>query len=213
MIRKLVFGWLFFAGLFAPFAVPAQESAPDALVKGVTNDVLAIVRADREIQSGNTQRAIDLVEQKVLPHFNFARMTQLAVGRDWRQATPDQQKQLTQEFKTLLVRTYSNALTSYKNQSIDFKPVRMQPTDSDVTVRSEVRQPGAQPIGIDYSLEKNSGGWKVYDVTVGGVSLVTNYRESFAAEVRRGGVDGLIKSLRSKNQSLAEKNAKGTAAK
>jgi phospholipid transport system substrate-binding protein len=213
MIRKLVIGGLLAAGLLAPLAVPAQDSAPDALVKGVTNDVLAIVRQDKEIQSGNTQRAMALVEQKVLPHFDFAHMTRLAAGRDWRTATPDQQKDLTQEFKTLLVRTYSNSLTTYKNQTIDFKPTRMQPGDTEATVRAEVKQPGAPPIGIDYNLEKTAEGWKVYDVTVGGVSLVTNYRESFAAEVRKSGIDGLVKSLRMRNQSLAEKNAKEPAAK
>ncbi len=194
----------FFAALAALFFVlpatgVAQESAPDALVKNVTNDVLNIVRQDKEIQSGSTQRAVELVQEKVLPHFNFSRMTALAVGRDWRQATPEQKKTLTEEFRTLLVRTYSNALTEYKNQTIDFRPTRMQPGDTDVTVRSEVKQPGAQPIGIDYAIEKGSDGWKVYDVVVGGVSLVTNYRESFAAEVRNGGIDGLIKSLQSKN--------------
>jgi phospholipid transport system substrate-binding protein len=213
MIRKLVFGWLLAAGLMAPCAVPAQDSAPDALVKSVTSDVLAIVRQDKDIQSGNTQRAIDLVEQKVLPHFDFAHMTRLAVGRDWRSATPEQQKELTQEFQTLLVRTYSNSLTAYRNQTIEFRPTRMQPTDTEVTVRSQVKQPGAQPIAIDYSLEKKADAWKVYDVTVGGVSLVTNYRDSFATEVRNGGIDGLVKSLRTRNQNLAERNAKGPADK
>jgi phospholipid transport system substrate-binding protein len=184
-----------------PATASAQTVGPDQLVKGVTNDVLTIVRQDKEIQSGNTKRAVELVEQKVLPHFNFARMTALAVGRDWRQAKPEQQKSLTDEFRTLLVRTYSNALTQYKNQTIDFKPLRMQPTDTDVTVRTEVKQPGAQPVSIDYALEKSADQWKVYDVVVGGVSLVTNYRESFAAEVRSSGIDGLIKSLRTKNSA------------
>lgn len=196
----------FFAALAAlscllPLTSGAQELAPDALVKNVTNDVLTIVRQDKDIQAGSTQRAVELVEQKVLPHFNFSRMTALAVGRDWRQATPEQQATLTNEFRTLLVRTYSNALTQYKNQTIDFKALRLQPSDTDVTVRTEVKQPGAQAIGIDYAIEKGTEGWKVYDVVVGGVSLVTNYRQSFAAEVRGGGIDGLIKSLRSKNSS------------
>jgi len=206
---KLLLGWLAVASMLLPFSVSAQESAPDALVKSVTNDVLAIVRQDKEIQSGNTKRAIELVEQKVSPHFNFARMTQLAVGRDWRKADPQQQAALSQEFKTLLVRTYSNALTSYKNQVIEFRPTRMQPSDTDVTVRTEVKQPGARPISIDYSLEQNSEAWKVYDVVVAGVSLVTNYRESFASEVRNGGIDGLIKSLQKKNADLEAKAAQG----
>lgn len=204
-MKRLLLCWFAAASLMLPLGLQAQETQPDVLVKSVTNDVLAIVRQDKEIQSGNTQRAIGLVEQKVLPHFDFAHMTRLAVGRDWRQATSAQQKQLTDEFRTLLVRTYSNALTSYKNQSIIFKPLRLQAGESDVLVRSEVRQPGAQPVSIDYSLEKQTAGWKVYDVIVGGVSLVTNYRETFAAEVRNGGLDGLIKSLQSKNQNLASK--------
>lgn len=204
MIRSFIAA---LAVLLMPFTVGAQELAPDVLVKNVTNDVLAIVRQDKDIQAGSTRRAVELVEQKVLPHFNFARMTALAVGRDWRQATPEQRKILTNEFRTLLVRTYSNALTEYRNQTIDFKPLRMQPSDTDVTVRTEVRQPGAQPISIDYALEKGSEGWKVYDVVVGGVSLVTNYRESFAAEVRSGGIDGLIKSLQAKNSSGAAPRA------
>jgi phospholipid transport system substrate-binding protein len=193
--------------LGAALSMPAagQDNAPDVLVKTVTNDVLAIVREDKDIQSGSTKRAMELVEQKVLPHFNFTRMTQLAVGRDWRQASPEQQKQLVAEFKTLLVRTYSNALTGYRNQVISFKPARFQPSDTEVTVRTEVKQPGAQPVSIDYSLRKEDDGWKVYDVVVANVSLVTNYRESFAAEVRSGGIDGLIKALQNRNKSLEAK--------
>lgn len=204
-MKKLLSAWLILASLVLPLAASAEVNAPDALVKSVTNDVLAIVRQDKEIQSGNTQRAIDLVEQKVLPHFDFTHMTRLAVGRDWRQASAQQQKTLTDEFRTLLVRTYSNALTSYKNQTIVFRPTRLQPSDTEATVRSEVRQPGAQPVAIDYSLEKLGEEWKVYDVVVGGVSLVTNYRESFGSEVRSAGIDGLIKSLQTKNKSLAPK--------
>lgn len=195
--------------LGAALSLPAagQDNAPDVMVKTVTNDVLAIVREDKDIQSGSTKRAIELVEQKVLPHFNFTRMTQLAVGRDWRQASPEQQKQLVAEFKTLLVRTYSNALTGYRNQVISFKPTRFQPSDTEVTVRTEVKQPGAQPVSIDYSLQKEADSWKVYDVVVANVSLVTNYRESFAAEVRSGGIEGLIKALQNRNKSLEAKAA------
>ncbi|MBA3902663.1 MAG: hypothetical protein C0522_03155 [Rhodocyclaceae bacterium] len=188
--------------LLLPAGVGAQETAPDVLVKNVTTEVLDIIRKDKDIQSGSTKRAIELVEQKVLPHFNFTRMTALALGKEWRKATPDQQKVLTEEFRTLLVRTYSNALTAYKNQSVDYLPFRMQPGDADVTVRTHIHQPGGKPITLDYSLEKLAQGWKVYDVVVGGVSLVTNYRESFSAEVRNGGIDGLIKSLQAKNRSM-----------
>lgn len=188
--------------LLLPAGAQAQETAPDTLVKNVTTEVLDIIRKDKEIQSGSTKRAIELVEQKVLPHFNFPRMTALALGKEWRKATPDQQKVLTEEFRTLLVRTYSNALTAYKNQTVDYLPFRMQPGDTDVTVRTHIHQPGGKPITLDYSLEKLAQGWKVYDVVVGGVSLVTNYRESFSTEVRNGGIDGLIKSLQAKNRSL-----------
>lgn len=181
----------------------ADDAAPDALVKDVTNDVLAIVRQDKAIQSGDTRRAVELVEAKVLPHFNFKRMTALAVGKEWRQATPAQQDQLTEAFKVLLVRTYSNAITQYRDQVIDFKPLRTQPEDTDVQVRTEVKQPGAKAVQIDYSLEKTASGWKVYDVVVAGVSLVTNYRGSFAQEIKSGGVDGLIKSLQTKNRESA----------
>lgn len=191
------------ASLLLPVSVQAQETAPDALVKNVTTEVLEIIRTDKDIKAGNTQRVIDLVEKKVLPHFNFARMTALAVGRDWRQASPAQQKALTDEFRDLLVRTYSNALTAYKNETVDFRPFKMQPGETDVTVRTQIHQPGArQPIALDYSLEKNGNSWKVYDVVVAGVSLVTNYRSSFATEIRNGGIDGLIKTLKAKNSSL-----------
>ncbi len=183
-------------------AIAADPAAPDALVKGVTDDVIAIVRQDKAIQSGDTRKAVELVETRVLPYFDFAHMTRLAVGKDWKQASPEQKTVLTQEFKTLLVRTYSNALTQYRNQQIDFKPLKAKPEDTDVVVRTEVRQPGAKPVQIDYNLEKLADGWKVYDVLVAGVSLVTNYRDSFGQEVRTGGIDGLIKSLKDKNKQL-----------
>ncbi|MDK9703155.1 MAG: ABC transporter substrate-binding protein [Sulfuritalea sp.] len=188
-------------GLLVAATAMAQEVAPDALVKDVTNEVLEIVRKDKDIQSGNTKKAIDLVEAKVLPHFNFTRMTQLALARDWRQASPAQQKTLTDEFHTLLVRTYSKALTEYKNQTIAFKPFTLKAGETDVRVRTEIRQSGAgKNIELDYWLEKSAAGWKVYDIEVGGISLVTNYRESFATEVRNGGIEGLIKSLQTKNK-------------
>jgi phospholipid transport system substrate-binding protein len=188
------------AGLLVMVGAGAQEIAPDALVRGVANDVLDIVRKDKEIQAGNTRKAVELAEAKVLPHFNFPHMTALAVGKDWRQANPTQQKALIDEFRTLLVRTYSKALTEYRNQNIDFKPLKMQAADTDVTVRSLVNQPGNKPVQIDYNLEKTDRGWKVYDISVAGISLVTNYRGSFAQEVSAGGIDGLIAALRTKNK-------------
>lgn len=203
---RLITSLLFAVSLLPGFAV-AQNAAPDALVKTVTDEVLQIVRTDKAIQSGSTSRAIDLVEQKVLPHFDFMHMTRLAVGKDWRSASPDQQKALAGEFKTLLVRTYSNALTSYKDQAVDFKPFKMQSSDTDVLVRSEIRQPTGRPVQLDYNLAKETGGWKVYDVIVAGVSLVTNYREQFAQEVRAGGIDGLVKSLKKRNAELSASNS------
>jgi phospholipid transport system substrate-binding protein len=195
---------LAFAALAASAPAFAQDAqTPDGLVKTVTQDVIAIVKQDKDIQAGNTAKTIALVEEKVLPHFNFTRMTALAMGVNWRKATPEQQKQLVDQFRTLLVRTYSTALAAYRNQTIEFKPLRAQAADADVTVRSEVRQSGTEPVSIDYSMEKTAAGWKVYDVVVGGVSLVTTYRETFASEVRANGIDGLVKSLSDKNRQLA----------
>lgn len=192
----------FFSGLLIATTAMAQEVAPDALVKNVTNEVLDIVRKDKDIQSGNTKKAIELVDAKVLPHFNFTRMTQLAMARDWRQTSPAQQKVLTDEFRVLLVRTYSKALTEYKNQTVNFKPFTLKAGETDVRVRTEIKQSGAgKNIELDYFLEKSGTAWKVYDIEVGGISLVTNYRESFASEVRNNGIDGLIKSLQAKNKS------------
>jgi phospholipid transport system substrate-binding protein len=204
MMNKLIA--LLFAMLFASLAL-AQE-APDALVKRVTEEVLDIVRKDRDIQNGNTSRVLELVDAKVIPNFNFQHMTALALGKDWRKATPAQQKQLTAEFQTLLVRTYSNALTGYKNQKVVYKQFKMKDGDTDVLVRTEVDEPGRKPVQLDYSLEKLDAGWKVYDVNVAGISLVTNYREQFAQEVRSGGIDGLIQSLAAKNKSLEGNLAK-----
>lgn len=197
---------IWFAGLllglfFATTAVLAQEDSPDALVKKVTEEVLATVRQDKDIQGGNSSKAIELVEQMVLPHFNFQRMTALAMGRDWQKASPEQKKRLTDEFRTLLVRTYSNALTSYKDQSVRYRPGRPSGSDRE-TVRTEILQAGGKPIPLDYSLEKQADGWKVTDVIVAGVSLVTNYRDAFGQEVRSNGVDGLIQMLDNKNKQL-----------
>jgi phospholipid transport system substrate-binding protein len=196
------------AGVFllAGNALSADE-APDVMVKRVTDEVLTIVRNDKDIQSGNSKKAVELVEARVLPHFNFMRMTALAVGKDWSKASPDQKKRLAKEFETLLVRTYSNALTAYKNQTVAYKPFKMQADDTDVLVRTEIRQAGQQAIQLDYGVEKGDNGWKVYDVVVAGISLVTNYRESFAQEVRANGIDGLIASIAAKNNQIATAQA------
>ena len=191
---------LFVGLLVASSLAFAQEDLPDAMVKKVTEDVLTVVRQDKDIQNGNTKKAIALVEVKVLPYFNFQRMTALAMGRDWNKANPEQKKRLAEEFKTLLVRTYSNALTGYRDQTVRYKPLKMQQGDDEVVVRTEIVQPGSKPIQLDYSLEKLDSGWKVYDVIVAGVSLVSNYRDTFNQEVRASGVDGLIQMLANKNK-------------
>jgi phospholipid transport system substrate-binding protein len=185
-----------------------QTTAPDALVKGITDEVAATILKDKDIQAGDTSKAATLIENKIVPHFNFTRMARLAMGRNWRSATPEQQKELASEFKTLLVRTYSTALVNYKGQRIDYKPLRAKADDTEVTVKSEVQQSGSsQPVSIDYEMEKTDSGWKIYDVKVGGVSLVTTYRDTFASEVREHGVDGLIKSLAAKNREPLGKKA------
>jgi phospholipid transport system substrate-binding protein len=180
----------------------AQEVAPDVLVKNVTTEVVELITKDKEIRSGSRAKLIDVIEAKVLPHFNFGAMTALAMGQSWSKATPEQKKRLVEEFKTLLVRTYASALAAYSEQRFDFRPLRARPTDTDVTVNVRVLQSGAQPVAIDYSMEKTAAGWKVYDVMVGGVSLVANYRTEFNAVVRESGIDGLIRNLQAKNRSL-----------
>jgi phospholipid transport system substrate-binding protein len=200
-MQKIVLGstLALISALAAPFS-PAQDVAPDALLKAVTSEVIAIIRQDKDIQAGDPAKVSDLVETRILPLFDFTRMTQIAVARNWRLATPEQQKALTLEFKTLLVRTYSTALSSYRDQVIEYKPLRLTPDATEVTVRSDVRQSGKERITIDYEMEKTSAGWKVYDMKIAGVSLVTTYRDTFAGKVRDSGIEGLIKSLSDKNR-------------
>lgn len=189
--------FLFLALVLGFTAGPARaaDTPPDVLARTTTQEVLAILKQDKEIRSGDLSKAYQLVEAKILPNFDFNRMTQLAVGKNWPRATAQQKQALVTQFRNLLVRTYSTSLTAFTNQTVEFKPLAMRPEDTDVTVRSEIRQPGGQPIPIDYSMYKTSFGWKVYDVTIDGVSLVTNYRASFASTVRQKGIDGLIKTL------------------
>ena len=201
-MNKLMGMVLLGALLAAPAFAQAQDPAPDALAKKVTDEVLAVLRADKDIQAGNTKKLLDLVEAKILPHFNFTRMTQLAVGAPWRQASGAQQQSLTNEFRTLLVNTYTNAFTQYRDQVIEYRPLKMTPADTEVVVRSLIKQKtGADPIDINYSMEKTDSGWKVYDVIIAGVSLVQNYRSSFNTEIQKSGVDGLIATLASKNKA------------
>ena len=185
----------------APALASAQET-PDALVKRTTDEVLAIIKADKEVQAGNMSKVVALAEQKVLPHFDFTRMTRLAVGRNWAQATDAQKEALTKEFRTLLVRTYSTSLSQYRNQTIEVKPTRVGAQDKDAVVKTAVIQQGGPQIPIDYAMEKtDSGEWKVYDVVIDGASLVTTYRGTFNDQIQKGGIDGLIKTLQERNRS------------
>jgi phospholipid transport system substrate-binding protein len=186
----------------APARAQQAMMAPDALARSVTDEVLALLRADREIQSGNLGKVVDLVDRKVLPHFDFTRMTQLAAGRYWQQATPEQQKGLVSEFRSLLVQTYAATFAAYRDQKIEYRPLRAEPADTDVVVKSLIYQSGGKPVTIDYKMRKTDAGWKVYDVVVGDLSLVQSYRGTFSTEVQKGGVDGLVKALADKNRQL-----------
>ena len=197
MLRRF---FLLLLGAIATTAALAQET-PDALVKRISDEVLAIVHQDKELAAGNPQRVVQVAEQKVLPYFDFERMTRLAVGRSWRDASPAQREALTSAFRTMLVRTYSSSLSQYRNQTIEVKPLKMAPNDTDVTVRTQVNQPGGQPIPVDYAMEKKDGQWKAYDIVVDGASLVTTYRGSFNEQIQKTGIDGLIKTLQERNQS------------
>jgi phospholipid transport system substrate-binding protein len=197
MIRRLAAALV---ALAVPLAAMAQE-APDALVRRTTDEVLAIIKADKDLQSGNSRKIAELAEQKVLPHFDFTRMTRLAVGRNWSQASDAQKESLIREFRSLLVRTYSASLTQFRDQKIDVKPLKMAAGDQEVTVRTAVIQQGGPPIPIDYSMQKQGNDWKVYDVVIDGASLVTTYRGSFNDQIQKGGIDGLIKTLQDRNHA------------
>jgi phospholipid transport system substrate-binding protein len=198
MIRTRTFGWMLL-GLAALATSAWAQEAPDALVKRVAEDVLTQIRSDKDLQAGNQAKVKQVIETKLVPNFDFPRMTALAMGRSWRTATPEQQKQLTDEFRTLLVRTYSGALANYRDNTMDYKPLRMNPGDTEATVRTEVRRQGQAAVQIDYSMEKTPDGWKAYDVIVAGVSLVTNYRDEFNDTVKSSGIDGLLAALAKKN--------------
>ena len=197
---------------FVNFAAAADVEAPDALVKRISQEVLDIAKADKEIQSGSQKRVLQVVEEKILPFVDFQRMTALASGKSWRDATPDQQKRLIAEFRSLLVYTYSGAISQVRDQKVEFRPMRAAAGDTDVEVRSEVLQSRGEPIQISYRLEKAATGWKIYDVNVLGAWLVQTYKSTFAAEITKGGVDGLIKVLAEKNEKLAAATAKAKAA-
>ena len=187
---------------------PATNEAPDVLVKRISADVIETVKADKDIQSGNRNKIMELVNSKILPYVDAEKMTAQAAGRFWRQATPEQQKRLSEEFRTLLVYTYSGALSQIKNETIEFKPMRSEPADTDVEVRSQVNVTRGEPITLNYRLAKANGGWKIYDINVLGAWLVETYKGTFAAEINKSGVDGLITKLADRNRQLASKPLK-----
>jgi len=199
---------LVFATSVIAAPAPASNEAPDVLVKRISADVIDTVKADKDIQAGNRNRIMDLVNSKILPYVDAEKMTAQAAGRFWRQATPEQQKRLTEEFRTLLVYTYSGALSQIKNETVEFKPMRSEPADTDVEVRSQVNVTRGEPITLNYRLAKANGGWKIYDINVLGAWLVETYKGTFAAEINKSGVDGLITKLADRNRQLASKPLK-----
>lgn len=193
-------------GLMLSGVVCANVMPPDQLVKQITQETYLYVNQDTALQKGDISKLVEWAEKSVLTSFDFNRMTSLAVGKDWRQATPEQKKQLVHEFRRLLIRTFANAFVGIKReQTIDYKPFKMAPDEQDVIVKTLIIRPGAKPIDVNFSLEKTPESWKVYDVVLAGVSLITNYRESFAQEIRANGMDGLIKMLADKNKQLEQK--------
>ncbi len=189
--------------LAAMFAVPhavAQDAAPDTLLKSVTADVIAVIRQEQNIQTDNPGKVADLIETRILPLFDFARMTQIAAARNWRLATPAQREALTTEFKLLLARTYATVLSSYRDQVIEFKPLHVASGDTVATVKSVIKQSGAAPITMNFDMEKTAAEWRIYDIKIDGISLISTYRETFAGKVRNSGLEGLIQSIADKNQ-------------
>ena len=185
----------------------AQEPAPDALIKRLSEEVLEAMRTDPELRAGNPAKIVPFVEAKILPHFDFMRATQIAMGPAWRSATPEQREELTREFSALLVRTYTSAIAGFRDSEIVVSPLRAKPADTEVTVRSQVKRPGEQPASIEYEMEKTVSGWKVFDLRVEGISLMSTYRTAFADEVHNYGVDGLIRTLAGKNRPANSKAA------
>jgi phospholipid transport system substrate-binding protein len=193
----------FLASLGVTTGAYAATVAPDVLARSVTDEVIGVLQQDKDIQAGNQKKARELIETKVAPHFDFAGMTQLAMGRNWSAASVEQRKALTSEFRALLLQTYTASLQLFRDQKIEYRPLKLAATDTDVVVRSQVRHSGGgEPMHIDYGMEKTGDHWKVYNVKIGGISLVESYRSTFNAEIQKNGVDGLIKTLREKNRAL-----------
>jgi phospholipid transport system substrate-binding protein len=194
--------WFFISVLFASFSY-AQDLAPDQLVQKVTDDVLATIKSDKQLAAGDKQKALKLAEEKVLPHIDFEEATRLAVGRAWKDATPEQQQKLVSEFRRMLVRTYSNAIEGYQGQTMKVLPARGKQDEQDTTVRAQFVRAGGKPLPIEFQMRKTDKGWKIYDIAVEGVSLVLTYRSEFDAVVKQSGIDGLLKRLAQKNEPAA----------
>ena len=185
-------------------AVRAEVIAPDALIERTVQEVIAIIKQDKDIQAGNQKKILALVDAKVLPHFDFERMTQLAVGKYWRTATPEQKRALVTEFRNMLVRTYTKVFTVYRDQTVEVKPLKTGPdATGEATVKTVINKPGSQPILVDYEMKKSDSGWKVFDISIEGVSMVMSYRSTFSTQIQQGGIDGLIKTLSDKNTASA----------
>jgi phospholipid transport system substrate-binding protein len=196
---KSIFNLLIAAGMLINVTFANAEVAPDALVKQTAEEVLAIVKTDKDIQAGNQQKIYAVAEEKILPNFDFERVCRMVLGKNWRSASPEQQTAFKKEFRSLLLRTYASALAKYRDQVIEYKPLRLEPGATNASVKTQIIQNGGQPIAVDYSLAKASDGWKVYDIVIENVSLVTNYRSQFSNEIRQNGLDSLIKKLADKN--------------
>jgi len=201
---KLAYTLLLALVLSVP-AAGATEPGPEALVRQITDDVMDAILKDKALQAGDKEKALALAEQKILPHVDFRAMTQLALGRNWSKATPAQQEQVVNGFRSMLIRTYSNAIGAYRGQRMEVKPTRVDPGDTDVTVRNSYLSPGRPAVEVDYRMEKTPDGWKIYDIVFDGVSLVATYRSEFAQQVRAGGIEGLIARLDRKNDAAAPK--------
>ena len=204
-VLKFLAGASFLVGLYSGMASASTDIAPDVLVKQTADDVLNIIKNDKDIQAGNKQKIYALAEEKILPNFDFDRVCKMVLGKSWKTATPEQQASFQKEFRSLLLRTYSVALGKYKNQVIEYKPMRADPDAKNVTVKTQILQSGGQPIAVDYSLVKGPAGWKVYDIIIENVSLVTNYRSEFSTEIRQNGIDSLNTKLANKNKNAASK--------
>lgn len=185
--------------------VALAAMAPDQLVKKTADDVIEVIKSDKDIQAGNQQKIFSLAEEKILPNFDFEKVSRLVLGKNWTNATPEQKTAFQAEFKVLLLRTYANALSKYKNQVIEYKPFRMEPNADTASVKTAIQQPGGEPIEVDYTLGKKVDEWKVFDIVIEGVSLVTNYRSQFAQEIRQNGLDSLTKKLADKNKATTGK--------